>query len=530
MLKFVIIVVLKIMKTGKKLLLITLTLSGITLTSCLSFWSKDAYSKLPDKTLNKTYLQQTYHDYTSHCFFEIDSTPSTGNSKLLVIPIWFTDSSNYISLASKASIRSDIYKTYFGGQSETGWHSVKSYYETESGASLSLDGVVTPWYDIEKSSSYFYSDSTKTNQLVEDAVEWYFAKPEAEDRKSFDADSNGYLDGVMLIYASPDYDSLQNDSARNMWAYCYWLQDSSKKSVSKPGPNTFFWASYDFMYDQKTAQNRTQKSNFGAGDTAYCSLDAHTYIHEMGHCFGLEDYYDYSSNHYFPAGGFSMQDFNIGGHDPFSVMALGWADPFIPTESCKITIGDFQTSHQLILLTNSFNSAFSPFDEYLLLELYVPSGLNQFDSNHSYGNKYPIGSPMPGIRVWHVDARAVQIENSSVIFPPTSDVKSGKVITMMSNTYDDGKSETKPYISKLGSEYANFNLLQMIRRDTDEDYKPKSVLSKRTLFVEGDIFTMDDYSSQFVKGNRFNNGGTFNWSFKVMSVSSSSATIAVKLA
>ena len=52
-----------------------------------------------------------------------------------------------------------------------------------------------------------------------------------------------------------------------------------------------------------------------------------------------------------PSGCFSMQDYNVGGHDPYSMMALGWVKPYIPTDSCEIKIKPFQTNHDLILLT-----------------------------------------------------------------------------------------------------------------------------------------------------------------------------------
>ena len=154
----------------------------------------------------------------------------------------------------------------------------------------------------------------------------------------------------MLIYGAPDYGSLDDDSRSNLWAYCFWIQDQSVKSVSSPGANVFFWASYDFMYSSSKAYQRTGKSNYGGGDTTYCSLDTHTYIHEMGHVFGLEDYYDYSGQ-YNPAAGFSMQDNNVGSHDPFSSYALGWGKAYIPTETTTINLKPFQDSGEMILLS-----------------------------------------------------------------------------------------------------------------------------------------------------------------------------------
>ena len=72
-----------------------------------------------------------------------------------------------------------------------------------------------------------------------------------------------------------------------------------------------------------------------------------------------------------------MQDYNVGGHDPFSSYALGWGKAYIPAESMTINLKPFATSGEMILLTPNFNKYNSPFDEYILLEYYTPTGLNQ---------------------------------------------------------------------------------------------------------------------------------------------------------
>ena len=52
-----------------------------------------------------------------------------GKANILVIPVWFTDSSNYILEDNKDNVREDIQTSYFGSNDETGWRSVKTYYE-----------------------------------------------------------------------------------------------------------------------------------------------------------------------------------------------------------------------------------------------------------------------------------------------------------------------------------------------------------------------------------------------------------------
>ena len=480
-----------------------------------------------------------YMDFMEHNVYPLSSTPCVGSAHLLVIPVWFSDSSSFIASSKKEHIRDEIRKAYFGTNEETGWRSVKTFYEEESHGALSLSGTVSSWYEVSNSYTYYGSENssgTKTSSLVKNATNWYFTNNPSDSRKNYDKDGDGYLDGVMLIYGAPDYSALNKNNYDNLWAYCYWLQETTQKNVNKPGPNVFFWASYDFMYSRGDAYFHTNvaSSIYGSGDTQHCSVDAHTYIHEMGHMFGLEDYYDYSNNGYDPAGGFSMQDHNVGGHDPFSAFALGWGEAYAPTSTMTINLKPFTSSGEMILLSNTTTSGSrSPFDEYLLLEFYTPTGLNKFDTDYLYCGSGPQGASASGIRLWHVDARLAWYTNVNPNAAPsiTNDpTKSGGTVTMgMSNTYSDGTQYTEGYLSPLGSSYYNYNVLQMIRNNTTLTYKPTTGkgLSNAHLFRTGETFTMSKYSKQFVNSGKLNTNQTLNFSFTVNNISSEYASITV---
>lgn len=471
----------------------------------------------------KTKLEYTYSSYIQNMVYSESSCPSVGTAKLLIIPLWFTDSSNYIGTAYKEKVREDIKNAYFGTESQTGWHSVKTFYEKESYGKLTLNGTVTEWYNSNSPSSYFYDDSDgmQTANYINTLADWYFENNPSDSRKNYDCNGDGYLDGVMCIYGAPNYATTNNNSASNMWAYAFWLQNEQLKNVNNPGMNCFFWASYDFMYGSNTARNRTGNSNYYYGDTSYCSIDTHTYIHEMGHVFGLDDYYDYNgvAN---PAGGLTMQDYNVCGHDPYSVMALGWVDPYIPQETMEITIKPFQESGDLILLTPSWNSYNSPFDEYILIELYTPTGLNKFDADHSYEGRTKAPSKA-GIRVWHVDARIINGRDQFTLNPNDTN----KVLHAMSNTYWVEYGDANDYCSSLGKEYADYNILQYIRNDTSSTYKAKELINNSNMFYAGDTFSMSKFKNQFVKGTKLNSNKSLGWSIQVESCSSSEAVIKV---
>ena len=494
--------------------------------------SSSENSSNPSQELTPKYAASIYKDLFNNSSYVLSTTPSVGEANILVIPVWFTDSSTYISASNKENVREDIHAAYFGTNEETGWRSVKTYYEEESHGALTLTGTVSGWYECGKSSSNYRVDDdlSKTIGLVKTATEWYFKQNQTANRTDYDCDKDGYLDGVMLIYATPDLQASGHDEGYdNLWAYCYWVQERSVKSVMNPGANAFFWASYDFMYGQEIASVRTGKSNSPFhGDTSHCNIDAHTFIHEMGHMFGLNDYYDYSGK-YSPAAGFSMQDSNVGGHDPFSSFALGWGQAYVPTETITINLKPFVETGEMILLSPSFNQYDSPFDEYLLLEYYTPTGLNAFDTQYQYSSSlYPKGVQTSGIRLWHVDDRLYYEETGKQFsFTTNPKDKSHTVEEAFTNTYSDGTEETEAYCSPLGSDYYNFNQLQLIHNNTRTNYKPTANLSNNSLFKVGNSFDMNTYKRQFVKSGKLNQNIDLGFTFTVESVTAEYATITI---
>lgn len=505
--------------------------------------SVDSFAE--SQPVSKTKMRYTFKDYGSHNIAKSDFCPNQGNPKLLVIPVWFTDSSDFINMSHREDVRQDIESCYFGENEEVGWRSVRTYYSELSQNRCNLEGVVSDWFecgDSFTSAGKFSSDVARLNymdRLVDRAVEWYFTQPNAEERIDFDLDENGFLDGVMLIYGAPDYSALANNpnyryTARNfdnLWAYCTWLTEN-EADIDTPNTNVIFWASYDFMYGRERIYERTGSSIYYGGDTDSCNLDTHTFIHEMGHVFGASDYYDYSGG-YCPAGGFSMQDNNVGSHDPFTALACGWVDPYIPKTSCDITLRPFQSQgHDVILLSPFWDSINSPFDEYLLLELYTPTGLNEFDSDNPYKLYYPSGTKECGIRLWHVDARLVKPKRVTLtgqVFwdtTPLNDPTIDNVYHMITNTYYSASAEG--YCSVLGSSYADYNMLQLIKNSTTSTHKNRygNYFGSSDLFKDGDVFDMKTFGKQFVNVGELNNQDLLGWAFEVSITGTGENTLA----
>ena len=521
------------MKIKKPFIILGILAGLVSLSGCSLMWNViDGVIDGEDRTNNnsdadfdvdkvdvdgKTIMQQTYKDYSKANVYNLDYCPSTGNVKMLIIPVWLSDSNIYITISKKGSLREQIRKAYLGTNEETGWRSVKTYYEELSQGALTLDGTVSEWYTTNYSSLYVGNDSFNTSELVESAVDWYFTNNPSDNIKDYDSDENGYLDAVMLIYGAPDYSALGNDSLSNLWAYAYWSQKVNETDT--PIPNVYFWASYDFLFSSGTEALLMVGTTYGSGDTTHCLIDAHTYIHEMGHVFGLDDYYDYGPNRYRPAGGFSMQDWNLGSHDPFSTMALGWANPYVVKENAVVEIGTFQKTRDLVLLTNKWNNVGSPFDEYLLLELYSPTGLNEMDCKYVYDNLVK-GPSNVGIRLWHVDARlavCVGVSEDAPVFSSDkiTNTTKGKtkygVYQAFTNSFEDPK-----YGSVFGETYDNYNLLQLIRRSTKETIRTSSTITNADLFTDGS-YALSQYRNQFVNSAPFkmNNGEFASWNIKI---------------
>lgn len=506
-------------KTFIPLTLITIaasiTISGCSFLDMLYGISDDPPAVVSgDGSTTKQELLYNQKDVSdNNLYSNVDSMPTIGNPHVLVVPIWFSDSDNYVS--NKDTELSNINKAIFGTNEDTGWYSVKSFYEEESGGLCVIQGSVADWYNCGY--SYYQVESGETvKRIVNNAVNSW-KNSHTDIVKDYDYDGNGYIDGVIAIYAGPNYKNSRFGNENVMWAYTTWASNFADKD--SPNVEAYIWASYDFMYT----------------NTIYpVKIDTHTYVHETGHLFGLDDYYDYNGQGCW-AGGYSMQDLNIGGHDPYSLMALGWAKPYVPTQTSEIIIRPFYSTRDVIMLTPEYTA--SPFDEYILIEFYSPHGVNYLDSIRKYSQSSPTGSLYSGIRVWHVDSRLIYSTSHRYVngediytFEKSTHIRKGRnYIVGCTNTTVAGTEEDK-YCSKDPT-LRNYKLLELIKQNDTGHTKYNSYFDSYSLFGRGSTFSTN-YKSYFVNSiNKediiFNNGLTFNWSFEVTSLSNESATIKV---
>lgn len=505
------------------------------------------YDDLEISTIEAQYSTYTYRDYAKYSLYTfygypMSFAPSLITAKFLVVPIWFTDSTDYIKLDHRDNVKEDIRKAYFGSEEETGWESVKTYYEKDSFGRLRIEGMVTDWYETDEESTAYYTDNYMTELLSYRVCNW--AKENVEDYASYDTDKDGFIDGLVLIYACYDqiglYLEKQKNEAGNMWAYTSRLIDPNQKNLDSPGINDYFWSSYDFIYGSDNSEQmaftreRTGLGSFGNGDTSHRLIDSHTFVHETGHLFGLNDYYDYSGLAS-PALGFSMQDENVGAHDPYSRFALGWSKAIIPTETCKLRVKPMEESGEFILLSPSFDG--SAFGEYLAIELFTPTGLNEADCKHTYdGRHHP--TIEYGVRLWHIDSRLYKVIS---INPFTGEVVRGRMANSVTDGYIVNATSNSSYIEGYNTraiDYAgsyDYNELQVIRRNYDMydengnlivDTSNRSYhITNDDFFQAGDYFTLHNYRSQFVETDTLNCGKQLGWSIYFDEVNENGMTV-----
>ena len=460
--------------------------------------------------------------------------PAKGTRKILVIPVQFKD---YPAVATEKT-RSDIYKTFFGAPSDTGWESLASFYYKSSRTNFTIEGVVSEWYNCGYSTAQLTaltSDDDQYDQtwtVLEGAIDWYKTKYKTKCLE-FDTNHDGFIDGVWLVYGAPNYSNQPRLSQDLFWAYTYFdasvfdnirYQSDLDKLKNNPVGYHYCWASYDHMYE-------------GYGLT---KVDSHTYVHETGHLMGLPDYYvaakssSYSTN-YGPMAWVDMMDANVIDHNAFSKMNFGWLRPYRLSGPGTVVLHPSVTTGECLIIPTSTGWNGTPFDEYMLLEFYTPTGVNASDAAHTYVNGVR-GFTIPGVRIYHVDARMVELDSS---FEPTRYLSSfgTQMRVDLANSNSGGYNLVKGSVGNV-----EHRLIQMMdciqKRNFDAEYDHSQgngvpyVADNSSLFTAGNSFDFATYRNSFPQArfhnqNKMNNGGTFNYRISVSSVTDSEATLVI---
>ena len=381
-------------------------------------------------------------------------TPSVGDINALVIPVEFPDKK-----ASNVKVKA----------SSLNYQSVSSYFYNSSYGKLNMTFDIMDWQMMSNNSSYYerqtssyYGDELGSSIIVNEAL----AKIDSQvDLSKYDNNNDGYIDALYIIYSLP-YDSDSN----LWWAFQYTVYENKVFDGVKSG--NFIFASYYFLHND---------SQF---------LDTTTYIHESGHMLGLEDYYDYDNNQGYNKGGLGgadMMDCNMGDHNAFSKMSLGWIDnPIVVNlekgEETIITIDSLSTNGDFIILTNEYNKTNGMFQDYFIVQL--------IDADNPL-NKNQTPFTKDGIRVYRIHAEL------------------------------DGYGYEKYY--KYDNSYTKYNLIDAISNRSKSvyaAYEYESICAKSSdLFFANDSLTSATYYDSTLK--------RLDYKFDVVSIKDDKATLRI---
>ena len=208
---------------------------------------------------------------------------------------------------------------------------------------------------------------------------------------------------------------------------------------------------------------------------------------------GLNDYYDYTQSRA-PLGYYDMQDCNVGDHNVWTKAALGWINPIIVDASkdipAKIHLNPRENGGAIFITDNYSGSVF---DEYIVLELYTPNGLNELDSTYAYETTYGRMPTESGVKLYHVDARLIYaIQNNHQVYYESSLLKNGipedtYLTIAASNTYSYDRNNTVEL----------FNQIELISSKISGGTHQKRFYpySSEDFFETGDTFDLRTYRS-----------------------------------
>lgn len=350
-----------------------------------------------EQTFDNSRLQDKLMGYEN-----VVGLPSQGTFDCLVVPVQFSDTA-----AITSADLNKLNLAFNGSGGDTGWQSVNTYYSASSYGKLNVSFDIVGYnlagansvYTAQHNSAYYanYNETVSdgdyqyteygSDALLREVLAWLEGRI---DLTQYDSNGDGCIDAVYLIYsADVDYSA---DSF--YWAYVTWYMGAEQYD----GLDSYYYlfAGFDFMDEDADSADGFEYN----GKIDGLQINASTYIHETGHLLGLDDYYDYYPNSGSDegVGGADMMDYTVGDHSAYSKIMLGWTTPQIVAQNGTFTLSPFAESGDCLLIMLNFDNSY--FSEYLLIDFYTATGLNQMHAMQPDSLLY--GGAQKGVRIYHV--------------------------------------------------------------------------------------------------------------------------------
>ncbi len=307
----------------------------------------------------------------------IDGTlPSQGDAELVVFYIDFPDCTYTDKLSTE-----ELQELAFGSIDENSenypFESMTAFYSRASKGAMNLQGKVFT-YTAKNPISYYNEDKVSLTE------ECYEAFKDSEDFSQYDANNDGKIDATLLTVpstASDDY-----------WWPC--AGDFGDEMYSVDGVNVGYIITGNMSPDSDTIKEFNS-----------------SYLHEMGHCFGLPDYYLYYSGSDFDsmnggAGTELMDGDAYSDFSAFSKLMLGWYkesqvqvyDPNSGSQTYTLNNAQTDDGNCVIIPYGTLDDNY--FSEYFIIEYSTDTANNSAINEDLYWWQ----SCDSGIRIHHIKA------------------------------------------------------------------------------------------------------------------------------
>ncbi len=301
-------------------------------------------------------------------------TPSTGDVKLLVLPIAFPDYPDYAESYDEQALE-DKYFAEYDPSLPIGELSVKGFYEWSSYGKLNFTGEVLPVYTASEPSTYyenntlFGQDVSRKNKLIIEAINYYI-KEGILDLSEYDSNVDGYVDAMAYKFLRPTEYTL------DWWGILCTLNG------------------HDF-----------DGTKIGVYTQSGITSDVGTDIHELGHSLGLLDNYgDHNCVIDYSLGELMTNDsvyINV-----YYKWLLGWIEPKIltnensPEETVELTAVESYTENsknECKAVVLAPDPSLLPFTEFFIAEYRIGGVTDKYGHPKIFTNN----RRGVGLVIWH---------------------------------------------------------------------------------------------------------------------------------